>query len=98
MPEHEQQKDFNLLLASLSSPYPPNPFSLQQGVHQDQGCKADPGKESLLYLHSQEFSFGHLEPDKNQLLAAPRILMCEEKPPPSLSLLSSNHFPSQPGR
>lgn len=97
VPEHEQRKDFNLFLVSLPSPSLPNPFSLQQGVHQDQGCKETLGRRACcMYIHRNS-ALAAWNPDKNPLSSALRVLMCEEKPPPSLSLLSSNHFPSQPG-
>lgn len=69
LPEHEQGKISNFCLISCHSnrcPFhlptftTPSPFN--SGYTKSRGCTADPGKESLLYLHLQEFNLGHMEP------------------------------------
>lgn len=110
VPEDERGKAFNLFLVSYhdrSCPFhiltftTPSPFN--SGHTKSRGARETLGRRAcFIYIHRNS-ALTTWNPDKKQLSAAPRgqsllrVLMCEEKPSPSLNLLSSNRFPSQPG-
>lgn len=93
------------LISLLSQPL----LASTEQSHQVQGCKADLGKESPLCLHLQECRTWPPRTQTKNSFQLPRKVRASSgsccvhfwKEPllnqPSLNLLSSNSFPSQPG-